>query len=57
MELAHTLICILCGVLDMIATFQAMVSAHFKIAMMGVGVLVFFVIVGAAIYFSEEKRK
>lgn len=57
MELAHELLYTLCLVLDMLATFQAMVSAHFKLAMIGLFAFVCVVLVGCAIYFSEEKRK
>jgi hypothetical protein len=35
MEIAHEILCVLCGMLDMIAAFQAMVGAHFKLAIIG----------------------
>jgi hypothetical protein len=57
MELAHELLYTLCLVLDMLATFQAMVAAHFKLAMIGLLAFVCVALLGCAIYFSEEKRK
>lgn len=43
-------------VLDMMAAFQAMVSAHYKLAMMGFGAIVLFVVAGLVIYFSEKPK-
>lgn len=56
MEIAHHALYLLCGVLDMMAAFQAMVSANFKLAMMGFGVLVLFIMAGLVIYFSEKPK-
>lgn len=50
METFHHVLYLLCGVLDMIAAFQAMVS------LMGFGALGFLVVVGLVLYFSEKRR-
>lgn len=56
METLHHVLYLLCGVLDMIAAFQAMVSAHYKLALMGFGALVLLVVVGFILYYCEGKR-
>lgn len=56
METFHHVLYLLCGVLDMIAAFQAMVSAHYKLMLMGFRALGFLVVVGLVLYFSEKRR-